>query len=108
MPVRPIQLKTGDTIQWRFTLKDETGAAVSLTSASVTLNMRLRGATTDKIQSGVCAITDASGGIVTFSPTATHTSTEGVYDLELKVIDSNARVQHTFENIEVVIRPAYT
>lgn len=106
--IRPIQLTTGDTRPWKFTLKDETGAAVDVTSGTVTLSMRLRGATTNKIDNSGLTLTDATNGIVTYDPTSANVDTQGTYDLEIKIVDSASDVQHNFELIKVEIREALT
>lgn len=103
---QPMQIVTGDTRPWKFTLKDETGSAVDVTSATITLSMRLSGSSTNKIDGGSVTLTDASNGIITYSPTSGDVDTAGSYYIELKITDSGSKIQHNFELIRMEIREA--
>lgn len=102
--IKPIQITTGDTVPWKFTVKDETGAAVDLTSATVVFYMRKRGSTTNKINGSSVTVTSASGGVLTYSPTTNDVNTAGTYDAEIWITDSNGKVQKPFEFIPIRIR----
>lgn len=107
MAMQPLQLVTGDTRPWKFTLKDETGAAIDLTSAIVNVYGRKRGVTTNWI-SGTAVLTSTTGGIATYNATTTDVMLPGTFDLELKITDSGGKVQRNFELIPVEIREAFT
>lgn len=102
----PIQLTTGDTQPWEFHLKDENGDPVNLTGATVTISMRARGATTNKIDGGSVTLTAATQGTITYNPSSGDTDTPGTFDLEIKVVDSSSDVNHNFELLLVEIREA--
>lgn len=104
--IRELQLVQNDTRPWQFTLKDETGAAVDLTSTTVIFSMRLRGATTNKIDGVGGTITSAAAGVVKYLPTGSNVDTPGTYDLELKLTDSTSKIQHNYDLIPVSIREA--
>lgn len=106
MAIRPIQIVTGDTRVWRFTLRDDTGAALNLTGATVTLSMRVRGATSNKIAGASMTITGATTGTVEYAPVAADVNTVGSFDIEIKVSDSASKVQHNFELIPIEMRLA--
>lgn len=107
MAIQALQIASGDTRPWKFTLKDETGAAIDLTSAIVNIYGRKRGVTTNWI-AGTATITSASGGITTYNATTTDVMLPGTFDLELKITDSAGKVQRNFELIPLEVREAFT
>ncbi len=107
MATQSLQVKTGDTRPWKFTIKDETGAPIDLTSAIVNVYGRKRG-TTSNLISGTATITSATGGIATYSVTTTEVATAGTFDLEIKLTDSGGKVQRNFEYVPVEIRESLT
>lgn len=106
MAANYIAITEGDTLTWNFTLKDENGSAVDLTGATVTLSMRLRGSTTNKIDGGSVTVVSASGGTCKYDPIAGDVDTPGQYDLELKIVDTNSDIQHNYQLVPVTIRAA--
>lgn len=107
MAIKPLQITTGDTRPWKFTLKDETGAAIDLTSAIVNIYGRKRGVTTNWI-SGTATLTSTTAGIITYNATTTDVMLPGTFDLELKITDSGSKVQRNFELIPLEVREAFT
>lgn len=107
MAVQSIQLAVGDTRPWKFTLKDETGTPVDLTSAIVNVYGRKRGVASNQI-SGTATITSATGGVATYNITTTEVSVAGTFDVEIKLTDSGGKVQRNFSYIPVEIRSALT
>lgn len=105
MAVQPLQIVSGDTRPWRFTLKDETGTAVDLTGGIVNLYGRKRGATTNWI-TGTAVLTSTTGGVVTYEPTGTDVQVPGTFDLELRILDSAGKIQRNYELIPLEIREA--
>lgn len=107
MAVQSLQITTGDTRPWKFTLKDEGGAPIDLTSAIVNVYGRKRGVTTNWI-SGTAVLTSTTGGVATYSATTTEVMLPGTFDLELKLTDSAGKVQRNFELIPLEVREALT
>ncbi len=107
MAIKPLQITTGDTRPWKFTLKDETGTAVDLTSAIVNVYGRKRGVTTNWI-AGTAVLTSTTGGVITYNATTTDVMLPGTFDLELKITDSGGKVQRNFELIPLEVREAFT
>lgn len=107
MSVQPLYITTGDTRPWKFTLKDETGNPVDLTSAIVNVYGRKRGVTTNWI-SGTAVLTSTTGGVATYNATTTDVMLPGTFDLELKLTDSAGKVQRNPQLIPLEIREALT
>lgn len=107
MAIQSLQIVQSDTRPWKFTLKDETGSPIDLTSAIVNVYGRKRGASTNQI-SGTATITSATGGVVTYNVTTTEVFYPGTYDVELKITDSSSKIQRNFEFIPVEIRESLT
>ena len=107
MAIKPLQITTGDTRPWKFTLKDETGTAVDLTSAIVNVYGRKRGVTTNWI-AGTAVLTSTTWGVITYNATTTDVMLPGTFDLELKITDSGGKVQRNFELIPLEVREAFT
>lgn len=82
-------------------IKNSTGAAVDLTSASIVCSMRLPGSTTSKIdrQSTGINITDPTNGKFEYRWQPGDTDTPGLYDIEFEVTPSGAG-KMTFPNDE--------
>lgn len=104
MPIKAIAIKTNDTKKWEFAVRNEGGGVVDLTSATVKLFMKLRGSSVNTIDNGTVTVTDATNGVCAFFPAGTETGTEGTYDVELKITDSNSKIQRNFEFVPVEIR----
>lgn len=106
MSVNPLDIKVGNTRPWQFTLKDDTGGAVSLAGTAVTVKvyMRARGANTNTIDGRAGTVTNTDNGVWIFSPASTEVATAGTYDLEVELTDGVGQVQRNFSNVMVVIR----
>jgi hypothetical protein len=89
--------KRHDTSQIQAALKDETGAAVDLTGASVKFTMCAQGSNTPKINAVTATIVTAGSGIVGFKPISSQTDTSGLYNAEWQVTFGDGTVT-TFPN----------
>jgi uncharacterized protein YaiE (UPF0345 family) len=80
--VADFHLKQGDLLpKIRSTLTYSDGTAVDLTGGSVVFRMRLRGASTPKVEANATIVTAASG-IVEYTWTGTDTNAAGEYEAE--------------------------
>lgn len=87
------------------TLLDASGAAVNITGATVVFNMSQGGVAV--VSRAAAVVTDGTNGIVTFTPSSTHTATAGEYAGEFEVTFSGGGVQ-TFPSphkMRIVITP---
>jgi hypothetical protein len=89
--------KRHDTSQIQAQLKDETGAPVNLTGATVKFTMNAVGSPTPKINAGSTTIITAASGIVGFKPTSSQTDTSGQFNAEWQVTFADTTVT-TFPN----------
>ena len=67
-------------------LTDANNAAVNLTGATVTFNMRVEPAGTVKVNGTAATIEDAESGKVSYPWTATNTNTADDYEAEFQVV----------------------
>lgn len=71
-----------------FTVRQESDAAVNLTAGTVNFKMKEINTETTKVDSA-CTITDATGGVCTYTTQAADLDTAAVYDAELQVTISS-------------------
>lgn len=102
--LKPLQITTGATQPWQFTLRDETGTAVNLTGGAVKLTMRKRGVATNKVENQACTLTSATTGVVTYAPQAADVDTPGTFDIEIAYTDASGKVQRNYQLIPLEIR----
>ncbi len=112
-----LQIKSGDTRDWRFAITDSADTAVNLTSARVKFTIRRNERdTTDyfvrdtkSTNSDFILISDAASGIVTVTPRAVDwvalSDNFGVYPAEFRISDSNNDYQFTQDITIDVQRP---
>ena len=85
-----IKFVRGDTVSWEFTLKDEAGVAIDLTSYDLAVTVRKTATTaaaTFSFTTSDFTTTSASSGTVTLNIPATTTasSTAGTYVYDLQI-----------------------
>jgi len=115
-----LQIKSGDTRDWRFAVTDSSNTVVNLTDARVKFAMRSheRSTTnyfvrdTSSTNSDYILISDASGGVVTVTPRSTDweylSDNYGVFVGEFRVSDSNNDYQFTQDITIDIQRPIVT
>jgi len=116
MPV-DLQIKKGDTRDWRFVLSDTGTTALNLTD-NVYVKFRLKTkewsttALFDRNTAGTgsdyITVSDATNGVVTITPTESDwndVSDFGIHVAEFEVKDSNSDIQYV-EDIVIDIREA--
>ena len=85
-----------------FTITDSDGTAVDLTSVTdVYFKMALPGASACKVK-GSCTVTDATGGICTYTPVSTDFDTNGVYNQEVELQFATRIITASGEQLSVV------
>lgn len=85
-----------------FNVKDDDDAAVNLSGSTIKFKMEKPGDSTSQID-GSCVITDASGGVCTYTIGATDLSTVGTYNGELEISFSADHIV-TVRNIVVIVK----
>lgn len=86
-------IKQNDTSpSLQATLKDGSGNAVDLTSATVRFHMRQIGSTTAKIDAAA-TISDADNGVVYYQWSASDTDTLGSFEAEFEVTFSGGEIE---------------
>ena len=84
------------------TLTNSAGAAYNLTAATVRLNMREVGGSTNKINTASVTIVSATAGTISYSWGATDTNSTGIYYAEFEDTSSGA-LERTFPNPDFVL-----
>jgi len=104
-----LQIKSGDTRNWRFALQDSTSTAVNLTDAKVKFSLKWNERDPDDYfvrvtgaggtNSDYIKISDAANGIVTVTPRLADwtglSDNYGIYVGEFRVSDANDDYQFT-------------
>lgn len=104
-----LQVKSGDTRDWRFVISDTDDTALDLTGATINFALKqdewdttsyfIRQTGTGGTNSDLILISDASNGVITITPsTADWTGTSdnfGIFVGELKVTTSAGTIQYT-------------
>ena len=113
-----LQVKKGDTRDWRFALTDASSTAINLTGATVNFELQqdertptgyfIRQSGTGGTNSDYISISDATGGVVRITPFANdwnNVSDYGIYIGEFKVTTSGSVLEFT-EDVVVDIQKA--
>lgn len=104
-----IPMVRGDTRPvLEFTVKDQNGTVINLTSSTQTFRIRRRGQTAVLIERA-CVISDAVNGKTRFSWQAADWPTgkidkAGIYDGELEVVFSDSTIGTVYELYDVIVR----
>ena len=77
---------------WSLTWKDDSGAVVDLTGATLSLRIRLGGAGQGVAGGGVITVTNASGGLFTYAPVAGDFPQPGQLDVQFKAVYGDGTV----------------
>lgn len=90
--------------QLKFQLRDETGNIIDASGYSTAHISGLLGAV-EKIQQGVCDLTDAATGWVYYTPAAGEIDTEGTIKAQIK-LTSGSSVDFT-EEFNIIVQAAH-
>ena len=90
-----IERKRGDTYPVELTVTDSAGTAIDITSYTFLLTVdpeKAPTADTNNLFQLTGVITDATGGVVTFTPTASNTDAVGTYYYDIQMTDSGGLI----------------
>lgn len=78
------------------------GTAINLTGCTVTIIIKGGGVITQS--GGSCTITDATNGVISYTPISTDFPTAGSYKCDLKVTYSDATIEILYEQLKIKAR----
>lgn len=97
-----LKIAAGNTApSWQITC-ERAGVPINLTGCTVTVIIAKGNTVTNT--GGACSITNATAGIITYTPVATDTKTGGTYKVDVKIVYSDFSYEILYEQLKVKTR----